>query len=84
MTMFWSVRHANTQIQIHIQIRKYNNQCSQLRNPPMNVKGTRTKVHGGLTVLSPTYIYQCTQLRNPPMNVKGIRFEPTCIGAQLY
>ena len=73
MTMFWGVRHANTQIQIHIQIRKYNNQCSQLRNPPMNVKGTRTKVHGGLTVLSPTYIYQCTQLRNPPMKVKVTR-----------
>ena len=32
----------------------------------MNVKGTRTKVHGG-----PTFIYQCTQLGNPPMNVKG-------------
>ena len=39
----------------------------------MNVKGTRTKVYGGLTVLSPTYICQCAQLRNPPMNVKGIQ-----------
>ena len=46
MAMFWGVTHANTQIQIHVQIRKYDTWYSQLRNPPMNDKGTRTNCIG--------------------------------------
>ena len=57
MAMFWCVRHANTQIQIQIQIRKYNYQCSQLRNPPMNVKGTRTKVYWGPSVFVFVFLF---------------------------
>ena len=41
----------------NMQIHKYICQCTQLRNPPMNVKGTRTKVYWGPSEFVFVFVY---------------------------
>ena len=52
-------------MQIHKYTYKYNNQCSQLRNPPMNIKALGTKcIEAQLYWAQPTC--QCTSIKDSP------------------